>query len=621
MNTTQPLGFSGLNSTGSKDSTTPRLPGLSPQGSLTDRPADRPLTAIEAAEKVLKVADRHFESSSRSYFKNCRDGVQHYARLQGLQDGFEGRCTKFRLHDRFKHVNNRLSHAMKVSKEIHAELQKAKVAQSTSLQLCNWRLEQRTKKPPREQVKDNLDQALQAEKGRLKESLKALKEHIVQVKQNIDGLQQEIAELHEKGFVPKTAGVFLPEVPEVNGAEEEEPGHEVGKVLLAYLDSKEFTLRKFFRSIDDGNGRIEKHEWMQGLKDIKFTDPKKPLRKEKDCATLFGAVDDDLTGSISWKELEQYYDELLKVVRSKHPCGKELVIFIKEEGYTLRRLWQHIDDGNDGKVEMDEFLIGMASVGFIHEGHPAKNTNSLKEFFLAADTDRSGIISWQEFQSVLSELCNGARCGKVKKLNKVATKKLHELNDFERNAIKLRDSGHEMIRTSTSECGLLLRHVGMEMTKQVNNLTKELKKLKHLQRQTEVRVENQVRLCSWKDHAEIHDEEEILRTDGREFAESPDLIAAAENLHSVPAEEIPKDHALHVLEGVLAKLNASVKDKMDALTIDQNCQTARIIGDQLIIKAPSKADTHSSLASTADTVRSGSKTERSGKTEYRNILR
>jgi Ca2+-binding EF-hand superfamily protein len=471
-------------------------------------------------------------------------------------------------------------------------------------------LEERRKRPVREQQKDSLDQALEAEKQGLAKAQKQLDEQIMLVRQNAEGLEQEIEELYETGFVSKKPGVFLPDVPEAHGTEdEEEPGHEVGKELLYYLDERHTTLRKFFQTIDDGNGRIEKHEWMDGLRLIKFSNENMALRRAKDCAELFGAVDEDHTGSISWKELEGYFDELLKVVRSKHPVGKELVAFLKEEGLSLRKLWQQIDDGSDGKLSIDEFLIGMRSLGFMNESHTARNTATCKEFFLATDTDRSGIISWHEFQGVLNELQNGARQGKLQRLNKVATKKLHRLKDLERNAVTLRDKAHDLIRTSNHEGSLSLRLVTTEMHKSIEELGNQLRKLKFLKSQTEARVRHHNMALTWKDHADVHDDE-VVRKNGREYAESPELIEAAEELDKVPVEEMGKDHTLSVLEGVLAKIKMDLKDKMETLQLNQNCQSARIAGDQLTSKPPTRIVpgdlSHGSLASTADTVSSRS---------------
>jgi Ca2+-binding EF-hand superfamily protein len=456
-----------------------------------------------------------------------------------------------------------------------------------------------------------MQQALQTEKRSLEKAQSLLKEQILLVKQNVDGLQKNSGELHEKGFVSKKPGVFLPEVPEANGTQDEdEPGHEIAKELLYYLDEQRMTLRKFFQSIDDGNGRIEKHEWMDGLKMIRYCNESVELRRARDCAELFGCVDEDFTGSISWKELEQYFDELLKVVRSKHPVGAELVIFLKDEGWTLRKLWQVLDESGDGKLDIDEMLTGMRTVGFMNESHVSRNTAVCKEFFLSTDTDRSGIISWHEFQGVLSELQNGARCSKVKKLNQVATKKLHQLKDLQRNAISLRDKAHELIRTTTSECSLNLRHVMTETNKQADDLSNQLKKLKFLKSQTEARLKNQLRLLQWKDHAEIHQDDGPKERACREYNASPELIQDANMLETAPVEEIDKESALAVLEGVLAKLNADIKDKSEALEIDQNCRMARIVGDNLTLKPTNCSRTgpgeisHGSLASTSDTVAS-----------------
>lgn len=103
--------------------------------------------------------------------------------------------TSHRLIDKLTKRAESIQRSIEQTKQSLAALQAAFQAKDAPLQLCMWRMEQREKRPLREQVRDTVETSLEEEKGTLMETQRRLAEAIKKTKQMIALLEGKLEEV------------------------------------------------------------------------------------------------------------------------------------------------------------------------------------------------------------------------------------------------------------------------------------------------------------------------------------------------------------------------------------------------------------------------------------------
>lgn len=542
-----------------------------------------------AAMKVFKFADRMFTNTARVHYKQARDGTRHYQRFSRLQENFSNNNKRRHLKAQLMERMESLGHSIKATKRCLADVQTEKAAKVDALQLCSWRLEQRNQRPPREQVHDGLEIALESEHDalmavhdRLRSSEEQCVKALLKLDETLEGLATDPLltkkKPAEQALTPKNGS--KPETPTMLSQ-----GENVGKQLLSFMNEERLTLKAIWQVMDDnGNGRTTIDEFTDGIRMLgTFVDEYNPERSSEACDALFNAIDEDMTGSLSWKELNQFFDDLLDKLRKTHPVGQALLAYLQEREWPLRQLWTYIDDGIDGRVELDEFLRGMDNAGFLST-EPNRDKAGCIQFFHAIDQDRTGVMSWHEFQSFFAELIKMTEeANKGRDFVRELAKKLAVANTMEREAKWMREESQDAIRTSSIDGGFSQRRIQAELRKKIQSTSGLKRRLEFLVSEAESRIRVHTWRATWRDHAEVVQVTKKERSGKKYFTDRPDKIAAAKELANVKDLE-----PLEVLEEALDALKADLIDKSAALAIDERCKYAQVVDGQVevIVNGP-----------------------------------
>lgn len=539
-------------------------------------------TQMCAAMKVFKFADRMFTNTARTHYKQARDGTRHYQRFSMLQQNFEDGNRKKHLKAQLKERMESLGHSIRATKRCLADLQSEKAKQGDALDHCNWRLAQRNQRPPREQVGDGLEVALEQEQDALTHCQERLRNQGEECAKALDKLENYLESLTKDNKTIRKKP--SPEDAEV--AEDEEPfsmANPVGQELLTFMDENGTTLRALWQTMDDnGNGRVTMDEFTDGIKMLNFVDEENDNRSTAACNSLFQAIDEDMTGSLSWKELQHFFDDLLDILRKTHPVGKALLDYLQEREWPLRQLWGFIDDGTDGRVDPDEFLRGMGNAGFLNKDLENHTPGGCIQFFHAIDQDRTGVISWHEFQSFFAELIKMVEeQNKGRDFLRQLARTLAQANAVERESKWMREESQDAIRSASIYGGMAYRRVQAEMKKKIQTTQGLKKRLEFLISEAESRIRLHRWRSTWKDHAEVVKVTEKKWAGKKYFTQHQDPIAAAEDL------ENQKDcEPLEVLDEAISALKADLADKSAALAIDERCKYSRIVDGKIMVDVP-----------------------------------
>jgi len=105
--------------------------------------------------------------------------------------------NSYRMIEKLQKRAQSLEASIASSKNSMAMLEKALRAKDAPLQLCTWRLEQREKRPLREQVRDNVEIALEEEKATLMEAQRRLVEGMKKTKGMLDALEEALHDVRQ----------------------------------------------------------------------------------------------------------------------------------------------------------------------------------------------------------------------------------------------------------------------------------------------------------------------------------------------------------------------------------------------------------------------------------------
>lgn len=100
-----------------------------------------------------------------------------------------------RLIEKLTNRQQSLENSLQATQTSLANLERAHQEKEAPIQLCKWRLEQREKRPLREQVRDVVEVSLEEEKAALMETQRRLGEAIKRSKAAIHDLQESLAEV------------------------------------------------------------------------------------------------------------------------------------------------------------------------------------------------------------------------------------------------------------------------------------------------------------------------------------------------------------------------------------------------------------------------------------------
>lgn len=548
-------------------------------------------TRLVAAMKVFKFADRHFTNTARMHYKAARDGTRHYQRFSRLQELFKNNCTRRHVRNQLMERLESLQHSIKATRRCLSDVQSVKEKQGWALQLCSWRLEQRAARPAREHCADGFEVALEQEQDvyirqqeRLRQQEEECAKNLIRLEEMFEALSQDPIITRKKALPPPEGDDANPERKTDSPTEIKlEKAEQVGQELLSFLDMEGMTLRQLWQVMDDNdNGRTTMEEFTEGLMNVHFVDDSNPLSTMEACNSLFKGIDEDMTGSLSWKEVNQFFDDLLDKLRKTHPVGQALLEYLQEREWPLRQLWGFIDDGTDGRVEPDEFIRGMDNAGFLNNALENHDVAGCHQFFQCIDADRTGVISWHEFQSFFAELVKMAEAAsKGRDAVRELSKKLAMANATEREAKWTREESQDAMRSSGIDQGYAQRRVNAECKKQIQMRTNLKKRLEFLLAEAESRIRIHSWRATWKDHAEVIQTTKNKRTGKKYFTDRADPVAAAEDLENQDIEE-----PLEVLEEALDALKQDYEDKSAALAIDERCKYARCVGGEIKVEFP-----------------------------------
>jgi len=140
-----------------------------------------------------KKASRQCDTSRRAHDVTVADNLDMY---NNLHDSLEQKVkTSYRLIDKLQKRADSIENSIKQSRQSLDQLEAAYRAKDAPLQLCVWRMEQREKRPLREQVRDHVEVALEDEKATLMDTQRRLAEAIRRTKSMIGGLESKFQEV------------------------------------------------------------------------------------------------------------------------------------------------------------------------------------------------------------------------------------------------------------------------------------------------------------------------------------------------------------------------------------------------------------------------------------------
>lgn len=121
------------------------------------------------------------------------DNISMYNELHSSLD--QKVKTSQRLVEKLSHRAQSVENSLQHTRQTLQKLQDALVSKDPPLALCTWRLEQREKRPLREQVRDTVEVCLEVEKASLMDAQRRLKECIKKTQATINALDQKLEEL------------------------------------------------------------------------------------------------------------------------------------------------------------------------------------------------------------------------------------------------------------------------------------------------------------------------------------------------------------------------------------------------------------------------------------------
>eukprot|EP00811_Abedinium_folium_P033364 NODE_6333_length_1681_cov_8.750322.p1 GENE.NODE_6333_length_1681_cov_8.750322~~NODE_6333_length_1681_cov_8.750322.p1 ORF type:complete len:447 (+),score=147.75 NODE_6333_length_1681_cov_8.750322:156-1496(+) len=140
-------------------------------------------------------AARQNETSRRAHTDTLNDNLTHY---NELHTSLEGKCSSSRqLISKLDGRAKSLEASLAATGQSLAALEVAHRAKDAPLELCHWRMEQREKRPLREQVRDVVELALEEERATLLDTQRKLQAAIKKTRSMSNGLEAKHNEVKD----------------------------------------------------------------------------------------------------------------------------------------------------------------------------------------------------------------------------------------------------------------------------------------------------------------------------------------------------------------------------------------------------------------------------------------
>lgn len=148
---------------------------------------------MSQAQHTYRKATRLQGESKRAHEEVVSDNLTMY---NELHNSLEQKVkSSYRLIEKLQQRAESVENSIVASKKSLADLQNSLFAKEAPLALCTWRMEQREKRPLREQVHDAVEVALEAEKMVITNAQNKLKEAIKKTKSTIAALESKLEEV------------------------------------------------------------------------------------------------------------------------------------------------------------------------------------------------------------------------------------------------------------------------------------------------------------------------------------------------------------------------------------------------------------------------------------------
>ncbi|CAK9073203.1 unnamed protein product [Durusdinium trenchii] len=147
--------------------------------------------AKSAHRKAIDQQDR----SSRAHDEAMSDNMGMYHELQSSLE--QKVRTSQRMLEKLQHRAQSLENSIQHTKQTLGKLEEALEAKDAPLILCSWRMEQRERRPLREQVRDHVEVSLETEKAALLDSQRRLQDVIQKTKQTVQALENKLEEVRQ----------------------------------------------------------------------------------------------------------------------------------------------------------------------------------------------------------------------------------------------------------------------------------------------------------------------------------------------------------------------------------------------------------------------------------------
>jgi len=140
-----------------------------------------------------KGANRQNSTSRAAHDETITDNLNSY---NDVHSTMENKVKmSYRLREKLQERADSVENAIAQTRQNLAQLEAAYRSKDAPLQLCKWRMEQREKRPLREQVRDNVEVTLEAENATLIDTKHKLADAIKRTKNMITVLEEKLAEL------------------------------------------------------------------------------------------------------------------------------------------------------------------------------------------------------------------------------------------------------------------------------------------------------------------------------------------------------------------------------------------------------------------------------------------
>lgn len=145
------------------------------------------------AQHTQRKATGQHDTSFKAHSEVMSDNLNMYNDLHNSLD--QKVKTSQRLLDKLMHRAESVENSLQHTRHTLEKLEQSLAAKEAPLQLCMWRMEQRDRRPLREQVRDAVEVSLEVEKATLIDSQRKLKDAIKRTKATNQILESKLEEL------------------------------------------------------------------------------------------------------------------------------------------------------------------------------------------------------------------------------------------------------------------------------------------------------------------------------------------------------------------------------------------------------------------------------------------